>query len=544
MKILNFIILITLFCNSSLYAQENNIYYTITPIPLEDRTDLLVTISIKSEVPLKINPLKDKFGTPDIHKYVTKIVALEGLLSKANDTISPNKKNEIVLEYRLSYNPSDLINNTYSPNISENNFHVFNCQWMIGLGDNTVEYLYNLKIIDLPDEWDGYNSFNKDKVNMSIKTNYDGIFSRVIGAAKNSKSTYLIDSKPLDIFTYGSYDLTRKEIHETTRKIIEKQREFFNDYNFPFFNVIILPKEDNVAGINVTKNTFVCLVKKDVSMEQLTWIIAHEVFHTWLGKKIDIELDEDARIYRDHWFTEGFTDYFANKIRLESGVISSTQFANNMNQYLINIADNPYSNYTLSELEMMAKNGNYGIEAIKLQYYRGALIALNIESSLKESNSEYTLQSILNDLLQEAKEKEDGFTRKQLFDFFNRYGLDLKTPFDDHIINGKTIIPKSNALGIDYQLESTTHAIFDLGFDYSSTRKSKVIIGVEKDGAAYKAGLRDGMNYINISNHNRFGAAWVKNTPITVQVSINNKTEEISYYPKGKIVQIPQFVKY
>ena len=98
-----------LLCSGSLWGQESNMEYTITPIPKIDRTDLLITLSTKSKKSLKINPLKDQFGTKDIHQYVTNMTALNGAELKTNDTIAPNTNNEIYLKYTLSYNPSDLI---------------------------------------------------------------------------------------------------------------------------------------------------------------------------------------------------------------------------------------------------------------------------------------------------------------------------------------------------------------------------------------------------------------------------------------------------
>lgn len=69
MKKLLFIIIICLSSHIAL-AQNSVIAYTITPIPLENITDLKFTISITSEESLKINVLNNRFGTNNIHQYV------------------------------------------------------------------------------------------------------------------------------------------------------------------------------------------------------------------------------------------------------------------------------------------------------------------------------------------------------------------------------------------------------------------------------------------------------------------------------------------
>ena len=459
-KTLTLAIILLLSINANAESYDDFINYEIAFLPLETKTDLSVRVTTTSNKPMIINELKDKFGTPNIHEYIKEVKALEGYLSSNKDSIFPDKNHNIQLEYRLSFDLETLKNNTYSPNVSENNFHAFNCQWMLNLGEEDIERTYKIQIKQLPRGWESYHSYDKGNSNIEFTASYNQIFSRVLGAANESKTSYSIKGKPLDVFVYGNYELDNQLIISTVKNIILKQREFFDDFDFDFYNVIILPKAQNVAGINITKNTFVCYLKSDVDIEQLSWIIAHEVFHTWLGKKIDIVLEDDARIYRDHWFTEGFTDYFATKIRLDAGIINHEQFKSYVNSWLINIADNPYSNYTLSELENLASVGGYGTAAVKLQYYRGALIALNLEAELEESKSNFTLKDILYDMHLEAQRKDKKFTRKELFTFFKSYDLALEPLFNDYIINGKTIDPRQNALGEDYQLVKKTTSFF------------------------------------------------------------------------------------
>lgn len=60
-----------------------------------------------------------------------------------------------------------------------------------------------------------------------------------------------------------------------------------------------------------------------------------------------------------------------------------------------------------------------------------------------------------------------------------------------------------------------------------NNQNKKIVKGVKKNSSAFKAGLRDGMKYISIDNHNRFGAAWEKNLPIILKVSNNELIKEI-----------------
>ncbi len=77
---------------------------------------------------------------------------------------------------------------------------------------------------------------------------------------------------------------------------------------------------------------------------------------------------------------------------------------------------------------------------------------------------------------------------------------------------------------------------FDLGLDLGKSRASKVLSGVEPNGPAFKAGLRDGQAV----------AAWDINgndveRPATVTLLVDGTEQKVSYLPRGKQVAAWQY---
>ena len=78
---------------------------------------------------------------------------------------------------------------------------------------------------------------------------------------------------------------------------------------------------------------------------------------------------------------------------------------------------------------------------------------------------------------------------------------------------------------------------FDLGFDLGASTASSTITGVEPDGPAFQAGLRNGQRLsgrLSVYNNEPEKAAIV-----TIQSGDDRKT--IEYYPRGKPISVMQY---
>jgi hypothetical protein len=84
----------------------------------------------------------------------------------------------------------------------------------------------------------------------------------------------------------GRPDLSKSGL---IRRIVTLERDWFRDYDQPFYHVTILPRGGIIAG-TANDNFFVCFAKHDISREELYVLLAHEMFHTWLPNRLSITL--------------------------------------------------------------------------------------------------------------------------------------------------------------------------------------------------------------------------------------------------------------
>src|SRR5205807_1414270 len=113
-------------------------------------------------------------------------------------------------------------------------------------------------------------------------------------------------------------------------------------------------------------------------------------------------------------------------------------------------------------------------------------------------------------------------------------GIDAKGDLERYIMRGEQIQTQPSAVGKNFVLFETEKPSFDPGFSLDDTFKTRKISGVVEGGSAYRAGLRDGMGFVDIINSNRFGNDWQADKPMTVVVKVDGKEQSFDFFPRGK----------
>lgn len=526
---------------------DSTVYYSIKPISLGDRTNLEISVHFKThnDTAITVNLPRDYYGVPDLYKYITAMEGRDECKLQTSDKpdqrlVIPNNKNEVSLTYTISYDPKILDDFAFAPNVSPSHFHVAGCQWMLPVGDISLKYNYEIKIIDAPQGWHFYSSISSDPAKTSIYDSYENLISSTIGGGTQPYSHLIINGKPVYVFAAGHFNIAKDEIFSSVNKIVSLQRDWFNDYDFPFYNITILPRTGIIAGTCIS-NLFVCFIKSDITKDELNVLFSHEMFHTWLPNKISIQLPKGENDLKYEWLYEGFTDYFARRILLDAGLMTQQKFAGLINRDIINIADNPNHSATYADLLTASKSGKYGTAYKKLSYYRGALIALNWETQIRKTGSGKQLKNLLSDLYHLSSENNAVLSEKSFYDIAMNYGIDAKKDLEQFILQGHPIFPLPDALGKAFQLKETAVPLFDPGFSLEQTFKSGKISAVAENGPAYKAGLRNEMDFVDIRNSNRFGNGWSPDKPMSVTVRVDGAVKTFEYFPRGKSLMVKAY---
>ncbi len=508
--------------------------YGVRPVPAADRTDLDISMTMKGrgEQPVTIGLPSDRFGVPKLHRFVTSISGEDGTRVEpgrddSERKVYANARNEIHLRYRLSFDPKELEDFTYAPNVSGQHFHVAGCQWMLQIDGTEKRFVIKGEIAGLPRGWQAYSSISADGERFETEASWDDMIQTAIGAGRGGGQRFTFHGKPVNVFVRGRYSIPNSEILQAVRKIVMIQRDEFRDYDQPFYNVIVLPKDDNVAGVRF-ENMFISFFKADVTREQMYTLMAHEMAHNWFTGSI-VKPNAGESPLRYAWFYEGVNDYFARKMLWKAGILTTDDFVKLVNRDLNNIADNPNRAASYDDAVKASKEGRYNQPFIKLSYYRGGLMGLLMDNGIHNGDPKRSLADLVRDVYSTSRTGGGQVTPDEIFAAARRYGYDLRGDFERFIVKGEPISLAGKKFCDAYELRQAMLPSFDRGFGVSSGK----LTNVDPGKAAYKAGLRDGMEFVRMSNDNRFSNAWDPDLPLRVIVKDGGMQRTISFFPHG-----------
>lgn len=175
----------------------------------------------------------------------------------------------------------------------------------------------------------------------------------------------------------------RDKILEKIQTVVEQQRTFYNQNNFPNYLVSIL-KDRKTGGATAFYNACcIYLAKSSKEEEQFNWYFPHEHFHNFHGIRVNTGgTSEDFS-----WFIEGFTEYYTNLTNLRIGHWEVDGFIKKINQ-------------TIKEHDrILSKKGQTASR--RLPYVKGHLLALHLDNLIfNESSGRQRLDDFMKDVYQ------------------------------------------------------------------------------------------------------------------------------------------------
>jgi predicted metalloprotease with PDZ domain len=347
----------------------------------------------------------------------------------------------------------------------------------------------------------------------------DGWIITSFGARQAPSITFTLRDSPERlrhaVYFGGSFDVRRRDVHgravlvarrgtwgfdmdgyaDTVTRLVTVHREFWKDFNFPPFTVELLPMNQRVGNFGGTglANAFVVYAPDDFTIpgEQLDFLFGHEHLHTWLPHRFGAMGEDEALRY---WFSEGFTDFYARRLLVQSGDWTIDRYADALNrkirQYLM-------SDARAFDNERVKADFFSDSTVGALAYQRGEFLALRWHAKLSERRID-GLDGVMRSLLlprnvDEYAKPAPAFATARLLDKLD--SVDFATARDDverFIERGEIFTFDAATLGPCFEMRTVETTAFQLGFDRRQSVKAAVLVGVEPDGPAYAAGLRDG----------------------------------------------------
>lgn len=329
----------------------------------------------------------------------------------------------------------------------------------------------------------------------------------------------------------------RKEFNNTAVKIISAERDFWNDYRFPHYLVSLIPigticDSRGGTGLNHSFSAFMgsdCLLD-----DELIFLIAHENFHTW-NKPSIFKLMNSQNEKHYYWFSEGFTNYYANLFDLRIGLINLEDYIKKYNKMLVDY----YSSPALSSTVTIVQNNFWNNHDVQLiPYQQGEILAHNWNAKIKQATlNKKSLDDLMKALINPIEPSESQLTVQKIDAISKKFSIDGIINDINHVNHGDLIIPDKKSLGpCVYQINKMM-APYKFGVDVDTSKRTGVITSVKLTSKAFHAGLRDGQKLISIRNNSDD-----INQMIVVTIKEKGVIKVIRYLPYvGNLKSIPQF---
>jgi predicted metalloprotease with PDZ domain len=164
--------------------------------------------------------------------------------------------------------------------------------------------------------------------------------------------------------------------------IFRVERQFWDETKPNHFLVILTPYDQDLGSYDGTvfSNAFLLyLSRKQTFLTDEKSLLAHEVFHTWNPDRMGQPAGDATE-----WFTEGFTQYYQDRILLQAGLLTYPEYVDRLNQILVAYWSSPDRNW--SQAQWLARTRTENPE-YELPYRRGAMIALWLDQRIRKNTA-------------------------------------------------------------------------------------------------------------------------------------------------------------
>ncbi len=356
------------------------------------------------------------------------------------------------------------------------------------------------------------------------------INSVVIGGSKLRLARRDLSGAELRVAVLGEWKFTPDQLADTVAPIVEAEDKFWGERSGPFL-VALAPLGEIPSGLSYVgagrADAFSIASTSAFELRQAVRFLAHEYMHSWVPISLGGMPEEDEA--RDYWFSEGFTDYLAAKVLLRSGIWSLADWAADKNETLLRYGQSSAKTADGAEI---AKRFWTDSAVQQISYDRGHLLAAKVDSVIAaRSAGRQSLESVLRTQRRAAEGSPElavALFRKTLSD---ETGIDVDPDLERYARRGESLLLPADLIGDCGRVVTERRKAFTRGYDSEATRLGKgVIVGVDRDGPAYSAGLRDGMRLVR-REAGKIGDASVQ---LAYRVADGGVERVIGYMPEGR----------
>lgn len=363
--------------------------------------------------------------------------------------------------------------------------------WVLPAWEETAEVDADFEWKNMPDGWTFAHSFGRAR-QQRFQAEFDDLRTSLFLAGDFRFITVRAAGKPVNVGIRGDWQFTDAEMAEAISNVIELQRSYWKDNSQERFLVSLVPIDEgpnsfSFGGTGLT-DSFALFATPNATVDRLRSLLAHEYAHNWIPTRVGKMPDPEQELY---WFSEGFTEFYTYELLHRGKMISTKEYVDQYNSLIREYYSLPTRG---KPNERIVKDFWADPNVGRLPYLRGLMFATNLNAEIKRvSGCRRSLDDVMFDLAGASREKLQPLSFDTLAAAFAKHtGASLRDLMERQLIRGELIEPASDSLGGVAVRDMVELPVFELGFDFDRFAKDRVVAGVDPNGAAHAAGLRDG----------------------------------------------------
>lgn len=264
----------------------------------------------------------------------------------------------------------------------------------------------------------------------------------------------------------------------------------------------------------------------------LRFTLAHEMFHTFQPM-----IGTEADSMQAAWFNEGLAVYYARRLPLRFGMVTSAQFLLDLNA-----AAATYYTDLFAEASNTEAASHFWTDSRyrMLAYTRGSFYFAIIDEAVRKVSHN---RRSLDDLVMAMLERQNSRHALGVDDWEDLVTKELGPSARAQLrsfLEGTLQLPSSSAFGTCFTQTRIRLRRFDLGFDPKVlTEPVRAVRGVETDSEAYRAGVRDGDVIVFPVPQDSLQSS--QTAKISLLIRRDTQEFAVTYLPRGEAVDAPQW---
>lgn len=353
-----------------------------------------------------------------------------------------------------------------------------------------------------------------------------GDFRVVHGAAPGSR---------LRVALRGAWAFTDSALAAKIDRIVASHLRFWHEKDEPFLVTVLplvaAPGNSSLGGTG-RGDAFAFFATDNAQDATLNRILAHEHLHTWIPRRLG-RLPEGPDEPRDYWLSEGFTDFYANRLLVRDGIWSLEDYVDATNEMLTAYAQSPVRT---APNERIVRDFWTDPDVQKLPYQRGCLLAMRWDAAVRAASHgarafDAVVLAMNRRYRQAGGDADSTLATAALLPALRALGVDPAADIATLVDSGGAILLPADYFGDGLRVETAEVPEFTRGFDGVATSAAHgVVAGVDSTGPAYAAGLRAGMTIVK-REAGKPGDARVE---LVYRVKDGDTERVIRYMPEGK----------